>query len=153
MLNSIEEHPVWDREKDLVIKVQSPGSFHFDSIPNIGDSLEDQIWIRFHQNDRLIGFGWIETHDDRKGEISLAVEESMKGNNFARSIIESLERKCESLNFEPYGIIQPGNPFKESILKIMLECNFHISGVSIERQVTHARTLWNNSLTVELSKI
>ena len=152
MLNSIEERPVWDREKDLVIKVQSPGSFLFGSIPNIGDSLKDQIWIRFHQDDKLIGFGWIETHDDRKGEISLAVEESMKGNHFASSIIESLERKCESLNLEPYGIIQPGNPFKESILKIMLECNYRISGVTSERQSVHARTLWNKSFTVELRK-
>lgn len=153
MLSSNEENPVWDSEKELVIKVQSPSSFNFNSIPNIGDPLEDQIWIKFHQDDKLIGFGWIETHDDRKGQISLAVEESMKGNNFATCMITSLERKCESLNLEPYGIIQPENPFRESILKIMLECKFLINGVSSERQVTHARTLWNNFITVILNKI
>ncbi len=152
MLNSIEENPVWDKEKELIIKEQSFTSFHFASIPNIGDPLEDQIWIRFHQDDRLIGFGWIDTHEDRKGEISLAIEESMRGNNFATSIIRSLEKECESLNLKPYGIIQPENPSKEQILKIMLECHYCINGVSCERQVTHARTLWNNSLTVELNK-
>lgn len=76
----------------------------------------------------------------------------MRGNHFAKSIIKSLEEKCESLNLEPYGIIQPENPSRESVLKIMLECHYRISGVSCERQITHARTLWNIPLTVELSR-
>lgn len=104
-----DEKLIWDIEKETIFEKIEKGTFEFCNL-EIGSKLEQGWWKLVDENERVLGFGWINYKND-DFEISLAVNEDSRGTGFGSFIVKELEGIAKEQGFnETAAIIKQSNP-------------------------------------------
>ena len=99
---------IWDIAKETIIGKVEEGTFEFYNL-ELGSKLNQEWWKLVDDNERVLGFGWINyAHDEF--EISLAVDEDSRGDGLGSFIVEEFERIAKEKGFnETLAIIKHSN--------------------------------------------
>ncbi|MFE4354013.1 GNAT family N-acetyltransferase [Peribacillus butanolivorans] len=126
-----EENPIWDIEKENIVGKVEGGTFNLDNL-EVGTQLHQEWWKLIDDNDRVLGFGWI-NYENGDFEISLAVHKDYQGSGSGSIIIEGLESIAKEKGFnKTVAIVKKTNPNSLKMIKWLYQKKYMAYWMGLE---------------------
>ncbi|MCM0625132.1 GNAT family N-acetyltransferase [Lysinibacillus sp. OL1_EC] len=111
-----EENSIWNIEKETIVAEAGEGTFD-NSNSELGTLLNQEWWKLIDDNERLIGFGWVDYEND-DFEISVAVTKEYQGLGLGSFILVELEHIAKEKGFnETVAIVKESNQESDKMIK------------------------------------